>query len=105
MADEHAIAAVWPSQVPEGSMTLLRTEAHFLHQSELFTARPDASALGYDHAEVVHMAIRMTRSIGMLLLGIWLILTGVAPFIDLPIPTTVMAVLALVAGVLLLVGM
>ena len=50
------------------------------------------------------MAIRMTRSTGMLLLAIWLILTGVAGLAPLPIPGIVMAVLALIAGVLILVG-
>ena len=51
------------------------------------------------------MAIRTTRSVGMLLLGIWLILTGVASFMTVPIPTVVMAVLAVIAGVLILLGM
>ena len=50
------------------------------------------------------MALRMTRSAGMLLLAIWLILTGVAGLAALPIPAVVMAVLALIAGVLILVG-
>jgi hypothetical protein len=56
------------------------------------------------YLEVQHMAIRMTRSTGMLLLAIWLILTGVAGLAPLPIPGIVMAVLALIAGVLILVG-
>lgn len=51
------------------------------------------------------MAIRMTRSAGMLLLAVWLILTGVAGFAAVPIPGVVMAALALIAGVLILVGM
>jgi hypothetical protein len=50
------------------------------------------------------MAIRITRSVGMLLLAIWLILTGAAGLAALPIPGIVMAVLALVAGILILVG-
>ena len=50
------------------------------------------------------MALRITRSTGMLLLAIWLILTGAAGIAPLPIPGVVMAVLALIAGVLLLVG-
>ena len=50
------------------------------------------------------MAIRTTRSIGMLLLGIWLILTGLASFIAVPIPAVVSALLALVAGILIIVG-
>jgi hypothetical protein len=54
--------------------------------------------------EVQHMAIRMTRSTGMLLLAIWLILSGVAGLAPLPIPGILMSVLALIAGVLILVG-
>ena len=51
------------------------------------------------------MAIRTTRSAGMLLLAIWLILTGVSGFAALPIPGFLMAALALIAGILLLIGM
>jgi hypothetical protein len=51
------------------------------------------------------MAIRMTRSAGMLLLAIWLILTGIGGFAVLPIPGILMAALALIAGILILVGM
>jgi hypothetical protein len=42
----------------------------------------------------------------MLLLGIWLILTGAVPLFHIVIPyiTTVMAILAIVAGVLILLG-
>jgi hypothetical protein len=50
-------------------------------------------------------AIRMTRSAGMLLLAIWLILTGIAVLRPVPIPGVPMAALALMAGVLILVGM
>ncbi len=50
------------------------------------------------------MAIRVTRSVGMLLLAIWLILTGAAGITPLPIPGIVMAILALLAGILILVG-
>lgn len=50
------------------------------------------------------MAVTVTRSAGMLLLAIWLILTGVAGFITLPLPSMLMAALALIAGVLILVG-
>jgi len=51
------------------------------------------------------MALRMTRSAGMLLLAIWLILSGIAGFAAIPIPGVLMAALALIAGVLILVGM
>jgi hypothetical protein len=50
------------------------------------------------------MAVRVTRSVGMLLLGIWLLLTGIAGLAPLPIPGIIMAVLALIAGILILIG-
>lgn len=50
------------------------------------------------------MAITVTRSAGMLLLAIWLMLTGLAGFVTLPLPGVLMAALALIAGVLILVG-
>jgi hypothetical protein len=51
------------------------------------------------------MAIRTTRSVGMLLLGIWLIVSGISGFVTLPVPGVLMAALALIAGVLILLGM
>ncbi len=50
--------------------------------------------------------MKLTKSLGMLLLGIWLILTGLMQIINLPIPGMdfIMAVLAIVAGVLILLG-
>ena len=51
------------------------------------------------------MAFRTTRSAGMLLLGIWLILTGIIGFTPLPIPGILMAALALIAGILIVIGM
>ena len=50
------------------------------------------------------MAVTVTRSAGMLLLGVWLILSGLSGLVALPLPGAVMAVLALIAGVLILVG-
>jgi hypothetical protein len=47
------------------------------------------------------------RSFGMLLLGIWLILTGLLPLLSVrlsPTFSTVMAVLAIIAGLLILIG-
>jgi hypothetical protein len=49
------------------------------------------------------MAVRVTRSLGMLLLGVWLVLSGVSALVPLPIPGVLMAVLALIAGILILV--
>ena len=50
------------------------------------------------------MATGLNRNLGMLLLGIWLILTGLSGLVALPLPGIIMAVLALIAGILLLVG-
>lgn len=54
------------------------------------------------------MAKRMgiTKSLGMLLLGIWLILSGLLQLVNIAIPEsgTIMALLALAAGVLILLG-
>ena len=50
------------------------------------------------------MALRVTRSAGMLVLGIWLLLTGISGLAPLPIPGIIMAVLALLAGILILIG-
>lgn len=50
------------------------------------------------------MAYLGTRSLGMLLLGIYLILVGLSALVTLPIPPLVMGVLALIAGVLILLG-
>lgn len=50
------------------------------------------------------MAIRTTRNPGTLLLAIWLILVGAGGLAALPIPPVVTAVLALIAGILILIG-
>jgi hypothetical protein len=45
------------------------------------------------------------RNIGMILLGIWLILTGLLPLLDMrlsPMVTMALAVLAIAAGILIL---
>ena len=49
-------------------------------------------------------ALIATRSTGMLLLALWLILTGIAGLVALALPAPLMAVLALLAGILMLVG-
>ncbi len=48
----------------------------------------------------------ITKSLGMLLLGIWLILNGLLQLVNIAIPEggTIMALLALAAGVLVLLG-
>ena len=44
------------------------------------------------------------RNVGMLVLGIWLVLYGLAGMVPLGLPSPQMAVLALLAGILILVG-
>jgi hypothetical protein len=61
--------------------------------------------LGYHQRRRFVMAIRTTRSAGMLLLAIWLILAGVSGLVALPIPAVLRAALALIAGILILIGM
>jgi hypothetical protein len=50
--------------------------------------------------------IKMTKSLGMLLLGIWLILTGLIPLLKLNFSgfPEIMEILAIAAGVLILLG-
>ena len=50
--------------------------------------------------------LRSNRSMGVTLLGVWLLLTGVIQFVGLGVPGmgTLMAILALVAGLLILAG-
>jgi hypothetical protein len=50
------------------------------------------------------MASGFNRNIGMLLLGVWLVLTGLSGMIALGLPAMLMAVLALVAGILIIAG-
>ncbi len=50
------------------------------------------------------MAVTFQKNVGMLVLGIWLVLYGLAGMVPLGLPSPMMAVLALVAGVLILVG-
>lgn len=50
------------------------------------------------------MAVTFQRNVGMLLLAIWLILYGISGMIALGLPAPLMAVLALIAGILILVG-
>ena len=50
------------------------------------------------------MAVRVTSNLGMLLLGVWLILTGLSGVVALPIPLVLSSLLALIAGILILIG-
>jgi len=50
--------------------------------------------------------MKLTKNIGMLLLGIWLIVTGLLHVVSITIAaiSTILALLAIAAGVLILVG-
>jgi hypothetical protein len=52
------------------------------------------------------MAMKLTSNVGMLLLGIWLILSGLIPLLNLGFSGlgTLMLILAIVAGVFILLG-
>ena len=50
------------------------------------------------------MANLANRSIGMLLLGLYLVLVGIVALLGLAVPPIVMGLLALIAGILILVG-
>lgn len=46
----------------------------------------------------------ITKNIGMLLLAIWLILTGVIVLAGVAIPGIIMGILALISGIFILIG-
>ncbi len=50
--------------------------------------------------------MKLTRNLGMLLLGIWLIITGLIPLLNFGFNGlgTLMAILAIVAGALIMLG-
>ena len=50
--------------------------------------------------------MKPTKNLGMLLLGIWLIISGLTPFLNVSFSGlgTLMAILALAAGALIIVG-
>lgn len=50
------------------------------------------------------MAVKFNRNPGMMTLALWLILSGIASIVGLLIPPVIMAVLALIAGILILIG-
>lgn len=50
------------------------------------------------------MPYRFNKSAGMMALAIYLILAGLSSLVVLPLPPLVMGVLALVAGILILIG-
>jgi hypothetical protein len=48
--------------------------------------------------------MRLTRNLGMLLLAIWLILTGLSAFVPLGGLGILLSILAIAAGILILLG-
>ena len=50
------------------------------------------------------MAVPFQRNAGMVVLGLWLLLYGLAGLVALGLPSPLMAVLALIAGILILAG-
>jgi hypothetical protein len=50
------------------------------------------------------MAVALQRNMGLLVLAIWLILYGLSGLVALGLPAPLMAILALIAGVLILAG-
>lgn len=50
------------------------------------------------------MPYTFNKSAGMMALAIWLILYGVSAFLTLPLPPQLMSLLALIAGILILIG-
>ena len=50
------------------------------------------------------MALNVTRSAGLLVLAVYLIIIGLVGLLQVPVPLMATAVLALVAGILILIG-
>lgn len=50
------------------------------------------------------MAVNMQKNMGLMVLAIWLVLYGVMGFAAFALPAPVMPALALIAGILILVG-
>jgi hypothetical protein len=50
------------------------------------------------------MAVVIQRNMGLLVLAIWLILYGLSGLVAFALPAPLMAILALIAGVLILAG-
>jgi hypothetical protein len=48
--------------------------------------------------------MNITKNLGMLLLAIYLILVGITLLLHISIPTIIMGILALAAGILILIG-
>ena len=93
---------------PDAHNTLLPTEPLARGRTSARAKRKDLSRPGLLSKKGGAMALTNSlagRNLGMLLLGLWLILTGLLPFLNIRVSATVntaLAVLAIVAGILIL---
>jgi hypothetical protein len=101
----------WPRSTDAGSFDAALVVRHFHDDGQVTAIQETAWSLRsiqqYDCRSLfgrTDMALTVTRSAGMLLLSVWLILTGLAGFVALPLPGVLMAAVALIAGLLILVG-
>lgn len=69
-------------------------------------SRPQYSEWRVSHKEASNMNLKVTKSLGMLLLGIWLIVTGLLTVLSVvnPIVHVLLALLAIAAGVFIVLG-
>jgi hypothetical protein len=62
-------------------------------------------AVPHSHSErITTMKLKFTQNIGFLLLAIWLILTGLSAFISMGGLSPILAILAIAAGIFILLG-
>ena len=95
----------------ERSAKYCNARTQVLHQSALDSCYPRSARLQNgiglrvaDLAGEVVMAVGIQRNMGLLVLAIWLILYGLAGLVSLGLPAPLMAILALIAGVMILAG-
>jgi hypothetical protein len=50
------------------------------------------------------MAVALNRNLGMTLLAVYLILVGISGVVSLALPSPLLAILALIAGIFILIG-
>jgi hypothetical protein len=85
------------------SREVLRFRATF-GRGVVDVATPRSGVLVAEPAREVTMAVGIQRNMGLLVLAIWLILYGLSGLVALGLPSPLMAILALIAGVLILAG-
>jgi hypothetical protein len=81
----------------------MRLRAHRLRRRIARGDQPGGSSR-FTRDQGAHVAVGFQRNVGLLLLAIWLILYGISGMVALGLPSPLMAVLALLAGILILVG-